>query len=77
MECAVAGEHLIYDRAAGEDVGARVRFEPAYLLGRHVAERSKHGADGRLRTGDGPFVSAEPGHVLGQPEVEDLRASVS
>ena len=80
VERALAGEHLVEDRAEGEDVAARVGGLAAHLLGRHVAERAEHDAGlGALRfrrqvggARDGAFGLRQ----LGEAEVEDLDAPV-
>ena len=44
LECALAGRHLVEDRAEGELVGVEVDGLAARLLGRHVAGRAHDGA---------------------------------
>ena len=81
MERALSREHLVEDRAEGEDVAARVGRPSTHLLRRHIAERSQH--DSRLRARRGGrqvrlLSRALLGmRQLGQPEVEDLDAAIS
>ena len=79
VERALAREHLVEDRAEGEDVAAGVGGPAAHLLGRHVAERAQH--DARLRAGGGGRKVGRLGALflvrqLGEAEVEDLDAAV-
>ena len=62
--------------AEGPDVGARIRLQPARLLGRHVGRGADDRARLRLhqRRSRGPF--AHPLAVLGDAEVEDLHQPV-
>ena len=79
VERAPAREHLVEDRAEGEDVAARVGGLAADLLGRHVAERAEHDAGLRAR-GRGRQVRRLAALLrvreLGEAEVEDLHAAV-
>ena len=78
VERALAGEHLVENRAKRKNVGARVGGFSAHLLGRHVAHRAQHssrfGGDlhGGRFVGQFGFRTRE----LGQTEVEDLGLSV-
>ena len=78
-----AGEHLVEERAEGENVRPRVDRFALGLFRRHVG----HGPDDEALLGPRLFVAAEghgrPGRIgrgvlgqLGQPEVEDLDAAV-
>ena len=80
VERALAGEHLVEDRAEGEDVGARVGRLAAHLLGRHVPERA-HDDAGLGAPGLGRKVGPARGGAFGlrqfgEAEVEDLHAAV-
>ena len=79
VERAPAREHLVEDRAEGEDVAARVGGLAAHLLGRHVAERAED--DAGLRAGGGGREVRGLAALLGvrelrEAEVEDLHAAV-
>ena len=72
-------EHLVEDRAEGEDVGAVVRALSANLLRRHVAERSQDDAwlgAGRNRGEVGLTPHTRGLGELRQAEVEDLHPAV-
>jgi hypothetical protein len=69
LERTPAGEHLVEDAAAGEDVGALVGALSAHLFGRHVAHRAE----------DGAFAGAAlcgRRRQLGDAEVEDLEPAL-
>ena len=80
VEGAVAGEHLVEDRAQREEVGAGVGGETPHLLRRHVPIRADHHAGPRL--GERPrrrqlVAGALGADELGDPEVEDLGPPVA
>src|SRR6476659_2250294 len=62
MEWRPARRHLVQDDAEREQVSARVQLLTAYLLGRHVRDRSRYTPRARLADsgGGGPsrFVTA-------------------
>ena len=77
MEGAGAREHLVKNRAKGEDVRSVVDRMAQHLFGRHVTGRSADLAGPALF--DGRFVTSNRGLVLaqlGDAEVEKLEAPV-
>ena len=72
--------HLVHDGAKGEQIGTRVQFFRARLLGRHVGDGADRtaGAGQVLLVGRGKFVgqriARRPARRcdLGQPEIENL-----
>jgi hypothetical protein len=69
----------VEDTAGGEDVGPRVDRRPRGLLGRHVGRRADHHADTGLRHGLQRVLVlwfVVRGQEPGQPEVQDLHATV-
>ncbi len=80
MERAVAREHLVEDRAEGEEVAAGVGRPSAHLLRRHVADRSED--DSRLGPGRrGRQIRLLARALFGvrqlrEAEVEDLQPPV-
>ncbi len=74
-----AGDHLVEDRAEGEDIGAVVDGLTANLLGRHVAQRAHghtglgQGRDRRCR----PRVQRLGRRQLGDAEIQDLGPPVA
>ena len=74
FEGAAAGDHLVDDRAEGEDVGAGVGVARLELLGRHVRHRAEQRPLFRQRLLLRGVVGAERLRlVLRQAEVEHLR----
>ena len=80
VEGALAREHLVEDRAEGEDVAAGVGLPPAHLLGRHVADRPEDHSRlgrGRRRRQVRLLLPALLGvRQLREAEVEDLDPAV-
>ncbi len=79
VEGQAAGGHLIEDGAEAEEIGARIDFFAAGLLGRHVGDGAdggtgageQGGVDGGADADGGLFVFFGQ---LGEAEVEDLGA---
>ena len=74
-----AGNHLVEDRAEGEDIGAVVHGFTTNLLGRHVAQRAHGDTDigqGRDRRGR-PGIRRLGRRQLGDAEVQDLGPPVA
>ena len=75
-ECALPPQHFVKHHAEAENIATMAGFEPAHLLGRHVADGSHDDAifapngQGLIRKGLGLAHA-------GQPEVEDLDAAVA
>ena len=80
VEGALAREHLVEDRAEGEDVAARVGGTAAHLFGRHVTERAQDDAGFRAGGGRRQVRDLRAALLrvreLGEAEVEDLQPTV-
>ncbi len=77
---ALAGKHLVENRAEGEDVRSDIGRPSPHLFRRHVIERPQH--DSRLRAGGGRRRLRERTGFglqpcqLGESEIEDLEPAV-
>ncbi len=69
-----AGEHLVQHHAERKEVGARVGFLAAGLLGGHVAHRAHHQSLSRLEDVRRP--TDQGSRELGEAEVEHLHVAV-
>jgi hypothetical protein len=80
VERAVTREHLVEDRAEGEDVASRVGRLSPHLLRRHVAERAEHDARLGARRGGRQIRLLAPAFLgvrqFRQTEVEDLEPAI-
>jgi hypothetical protein len=73
----IPARHLVEHDAEREQIGSRVHGLAAHLLGRHITDRAQDRSLGCLRRGGRVDAVSFGGSQLGDPEVEDLHASVA